>query len=301
MNAPLPQQSRLAPTPSGFLHIGNVANMVLTWLLARSAGGQVLLRIDDLDADRMRPEYLEDIFKTLEWLGLDWDLGPTGIHDFQRNWSQHHRLQLYDELLSTLRQRELLFACSCSRKTLQEFHGLYPDICTYKHLDLDAADMAWRLHVPAETRIQVTDAILGAMEVNLSAISGPFVVRRRDGLPAYQVASLADDLHFGSNLIVRGMDLLPSTAMQLYLASISGNAAFAGVTFQHHQLWLDGQGNKLSKSAGAQARSLRESHTTTEVMEQLAAWLFPGSACKSLAELQHLFQTHPPVWQGLKQ
>ena len=99
-------KTRIAPTPSGLLHEGNGISFLLTYALARAYEGQILLRIDDLDAERMRLAYLDDIFRTLDWLGIEWDEGPSSVADFQQNWSQHHRLDLYQNALDTLKNTE---------------------------------------------------------------------------------------------------------------------------------------------------------------------------------------------------
>ena len=108
-------KTRIAPTPSGLLHEGNGTSFILTYALARAHQGQVVLRIDDLDAERMRLEYLDDIFRTLDWLGIDWDEGPSSVADFQLNWSQHHRLDLYQNILEKLRYTEGAFMLAIVR------------------------------------------------------------------------------------------------------------------------------------------------------------------------------------------
>ena len=121
-------KSRFAPTPSGYLHIGNGFNFVLTWLHARTRGGNILLRIDDLDKGRVRPEYVEDVFRTLDWLGLDWDEGPFGPSDLERKWSQHLRLDRYRSAIDELAFREIAFACALSRVQIIQSGG-YPGVC----------------------------------------------------------------------------------------------------------------------------------------------------------------------------
>ncbi|MCW5922112.1 MAG: hypothetical protein KIS77_07215 [Saprospiraceae bacterium] len=240
---------RLAPTPSGFLHIGNALNFALNWLVARLHGGHILLRIDDLDAERKRPEYVVDVFESLEWLGLDWDEGPGDLRvaiegllqDFEKNWSQHRRLPLYFSLLERLRDTGLLFACRKSRRDLAPFGGDYPPEFREQGLSLDAPDVAWRIKTPPGFPLP------------------DFVVRRRDGLPAYQLASLVDDIHFGITHVIRGADLETSTQAQLFLASCLEETNFLKIEFLHHPLIADDAGEKLSKSAGASAlKSMRE-------------------------------------------
>lgn len=245
--------TRIAPTPSGYLHQGNAFNFLLNWLLARSQGGKVLLRIDDLDAPRIRPEYVQDVFDTLDWLGMDWDMGPTSPNNLQTEWSQNHRLPLYCQLLDVLKEKGYLFACECSRKDLADSGGIYPGTCLHKGIPLDTPDVAWRVKVPNDEHINFTDGWQGRLDYAIGQEMGNFVVRRRDGIPAYQIASLADDMQFGVNAMARGMDLLPSTAAQLYLAKVLGINSFTQTMFYHHPLILDDAGQKLSKSAGSVA------------------------------------------------
>lgn len=259
--------TRIAPTPSGYLHQGNAFNFLLNWLLARAQGGKVLLRIDDLDAPRAKPEYVQDLFETLEWLGLDWDLGPTGPDDLAANWSQTHRLPLYHTMLDSLRKNGHLFACECSRKTLEPLQGPYPDICRHKAIPFDKPDLAWRVYVPPAEVVSFDDGWQGDASVVLGSEVGSFVVRRRDGIPAYQIASLADDVHFGITTIARGIDLLTSTAQQLYLARLLGQQGFSGTQFYHHPLLLDSTGQKLSKSKGGMAlRHWRQDGVSASVL-----------------------------------
>jgi len=272
---------RFAPTPSGFLHIGNALNFTLNWLVARPDGGKILLRIDDLDAERKRPEYVADIFESLEWLGLDWDEGPglieavTSSHrlnisvaDFEKNWSQHRRLPLYFKALEKLRDTGLLFACRKSRRDLAPFGGDYPPEFREQNLRLDDEDVAWRIETPSGFPLP------------------DFVVRRRDGIPAYQLASLVDDLHFGVTHVVRGADLEASTRAQLYLAECLGETNFLKIKFLHHPLITDAQGEKLSKSAGASSlKALREGGAAPEIVFQKVVEMLGFSEANSASEL----------------
>ena len=238
---------RYAPTPSGFLHIGNAVNFVLNYVLARQLGAKLLLRIDDLDADRKRPEYIEDVFRTIDFLGLVYDIGPSGPDDFELHWSQRHRLDLYQETLQQLRETGRLFACKLSRKQLQAHTNRYPPECRLQGLSLDGPAVAWRVMVD-----EVGGETAGITD---------FVVRRRDGVPAYQVASLTDDVHFGVTHLIRGGDLRPSTAMQRYLAQLLDHRYLAFLTLKvwHHPLILDTDGQKLSKSTGSTSlRAMQE-------------------------------------------
>jgi len=124
-------RSRIAPTPSGFLHLGNAVNFVLTWLMVRKAGGTLRLRIDDADCLRAKPEYLEDIFCQLDWLGITWDEGPMGVDDFRGRFSQQLRLERYREFLAGLARAGHLYPCGCSRREMRNLapDGIYPGFC----------------------------------------------------------------------------------------------------------------------------------------------------------------------------
>jgi glutamyl/glutaminyl-tRNA synthetase len=257
---------RIAPTPSGFLHKGNIFNFMLTWLWAKKTGGNILLRIDDLDADRARPEYVDGIFRTLESLGLVWDIGPGSAADFEKNWSQKCRMEHYHKMLQTLRERHKLFACSCSRKELENFQ-IYPGTCVAKNISMDAENVAWRVLVDGS--MSFNDMQKGTVTTNLEKEIGSFVVRRRDGIPAYQIASLADDLFFGVTHIVRGEDLVHSTAMQLFLAKTLGEVSFLETKFWHHGLLLSEAGDKISKSTGNVGDKLP---SNSKIFSEFATW-----------------------------
>ncbi|MBF9237051.1 hypothetical protein I2I05_06545 [Hymenobacter sp. BT683] len=233
--------SRLAPTPSGYLHLGNAVNFVLTWLLTRQAGGVLHLRIDDLDRARLRPAYLDNIFRVIDWLGLDYDQGPTGPDDFLRHHSQLLHLPEYNAVLRRLAQQPGLVHASQRTRT----GGPEAPV------SLETPGAAWRARVPADTIISIADAWQGNANVPLGALMPDFVVRKKDGVAAYQVASVVDDLRLGTSLVVRGLDLQPSTAAQLWLAGqLSETAPFnaARIQFFHHPLMTDAAGQKLSKS-----------------------------------------------------
>lgn len=286
--------TRLAPTPSGFLHLGNAFSFLLTWLHARRQAGHILLRIDDLDAERKRPEFVDDVFTSLHWLGIDWDQGPADATDFEKNWTQQSRLSLYHEALASLRARDLLFACTCSRTQLRQSHGgsRYPGTCAQAQLSFEG-ECAWRLRVPDEAEPGFEEWNAGQRTFALGRETGSFIVRRRDGIPAYHLSSLVDDLHFGVNFIVRGLDLLPATAAQVQLALALHEPAFAQSTFLHHPLLTDGGGMKLSKSAGALAlKSMRESGiTAAEVIARFSKMTgLPEPLPRKLSELLDAFE-----------
>lgn len=246
--------SRIAPTPSGFLHLGNAASFLLTAAMVKAQAGQLLLRIDDIDSQRLRPDYVENILATLDYLGIQPDLGPRSLTDLQRVWSQHHRLPLYQAALSQLKKTGLVYACDCSRKRLKSLpSAAYDGYCQHRKLSLSQAGLAWRIRLPAEADMRLPEYFMpSAAAVDLQAEMGDFVIRKKDGLPAYQLSSVVDDLHFGVTHIVRGADLLHSSVAQCYLLQLLG-ASPDSWRFYHHPLLLDTSGEKLSKSAGAQA------------------------------------------------
>ena len=277
-----PVVSRFAPTPSGFLHLGNAVNFVLTWLLTRRVGGTLHLRIDDLDRARLRPAYLDNIFRVIDWLGLDYDHGPGGPDDFLRHHSQLLHLPEYNAVLRRLAQQPGLVQASTRSRT----NGMEAAV------PLETPGAAWRAHVPAGTAVEFSDAWQGKTSIPLAALMPDFVIRKKDGVAAYQVASVVDDLRLGTNLIVRGLDLQPSTAAQLWLAGqLSETAAFntARVQFFHHPLLTDAAGQKLSKSqqqlldTGIMARAQGQQAVFRAVAASLK---LPAAAAETLKTLQ---------------
>jgi len=273
---------RLAPTPSGYLHLGNAVNFVLTWLLVRRAGGTLHLRIDDLDRARLRRPYLENIFRVIDWLGLDYDYGPSGPDNFLRHHSQLLHLPDYNYLLRRLAQRPgLVYGSPRSRTALAEAPVV----------PLATPGAAWRARVPASTAVAFADGWQGTVRVPLADEMPDFIVRKKDGVAAYQLASVADDLRLGTTLIVRGLDLLPSTAAQLWLAAqLPETSSFnpARAQFYHHGLLTDAVGTKLSKSTQATGDQGVLGLAGPAVVYAAAARLLglPAAAGQSLAALQ---------------
>jgi glutamyl/glutaminyl-tRNA synthetase len=291
-------RTRIAPTPSGYLHLGNAFSFLLTALIARKASGSILLRIDDIDSERTKPEYVSDIFESLEWLGIEWQEGPTGPDDFEQNWSQHKRLDIYAALLAQLREQHQLFACECSRKKMESISGnAYPGFCETAGIPLDSLDTSWRIKVPNDRVVSFHDERIGQVHFPLGSETGSFIVRKKDKLPSYQLVSLADDTHFRVNFIVRGEDLLPSTAMQLFLAEQLKLEGFTNSQFLHHQLQRDESGQKLSKSAGSvslqymRKRGIDVSEIYTLFAEQFLS--ISSDRITTFHQLEKIFQS---VW-----
>ncbi|MDQ2772092.1 MAG: glutamate--tRNA ligase family protein [Bacteroidota bacterium] len=292
-----PVVARLAPTPSGYLHLGNAVNFVLTWLLTRRAGGTLHLRIDDLDRARLRPAYLANIFRVIDWLGIDYDHGPSGPDDFLRHYSQLLHLPAYNAVLRRLARVPGLVQASTRSRT----NG------TETAVALDTPGAAWRAHVPAGTEICFPDAWQGETAVPLGALMPDFVIRKKDAVAAYQVASVVDDLRLGTNLIVRGLDLQPSTAAQLWLAGqLSETRAFnvRQVQFMHHPLLTDAAGQKLSKSqqlpldAGILAQQDGRRTVFEAVAGLLGEPLAAGTSLVGLADYLRSCHVMSTIWLG---
>jgi glutamyl-tRNA synthetase len=237
--------TRIAPTPSGFLHAGNRRNFALTVEQARRWGADIALRIDDADADRYRREYVEDIFRTLHDMGILWQVGPANIADFEARWSQRTRIDYYRAELDQARERGLTaYACTCARAVQQgPASGGCAGGCRSRSLELVPGETALRVIVPEGTIVTV-----GGAGIDIAAEMGDFIVWRRDDVPAYQLVSVIEDRDLGTTHIVRGEDLLASSAAQVFLASSLGAPNVANATYVHHALITDEAGLKLSKS-----------------------------------------------------
>ncbi|MBL7951850.1 MAG: hypothetical protein JNM62_09030 [Flavobacteriales bacterium] len=257
------KKTRIAPTPSGYLHAGNAFNFLVTAALAKVVGAKVVLRIDDLDAERSRLEYVEDIFQSLEWLGIRVDEGPSGPTDFRTNWSQQLRLERYTALAEELRAAGVLYPCTCARPRFEQMdRNEHP--CRTSKEEAVAHGTPWRLRIPVPCTVGVKqfDGTTSALDLP-ALLPDPIILQRDNARPAYQIASLCDDLEMGITFIVRGADLLPSTACQAHLAQLLKRDTFAEVRFHHHALAVDADGSKLSKSAGsASLKAMREAGTS---------------------------------------
>ena len=291
-------KTRIAPTPSGFLHVGNAVSFLITYCLAKSENGKLLLRIDDLDRERYRKEYVEDIFYALDWLGIQYDEGPSSVADFDKYWSQHQRLSLYDDVLKSSLEREWVYACDCTRKDLVA-SGTYP-VYDGKCRDLRKSflkNMAWRWRIKEDTSIHWVDLFKTDTTVNLSEQMGDFVVKQKNGLPSYQLGSYVDDLHFNITHIIRGADLITSTAAQLCMATHWKSTDFKNIQFGHHPLITDKNGNKLSKSAGSESlKSLRETGKTPLTIIEIArkSLGLPDEKIETTPELVQLCLAYKP-------
>ena len=264
--------TRIAPTPSGYLHPGNAVNFLLTAWLAQQHRGRLLLRIDDMDAPRVRLPYLEDVFRVVQWLDLPIDGGPSDVADFSRNSSMGLRMPEFRRAIESVRRAGArLYACRCSRRDLAGLAtGGCPGGCRTAELPWLPGTTALRIAVEPPCTFDI-----GGRVVDLSLAMGDFVLWRRDDLPAYQLASVVADRDLGVNAVVRGVDLLASTAAQLYLAPLLGARAFAAADLRHHELVVGSDGSKLSKSAGRQGHSIAGDAALRERIRRMAAAMAP--------------------------
>ena len=264
---------RYAPSPSGRMHLGNLMCCLLAWLSAKSKGGQVLLRIEDLDAARCPRVYADAIMDDLAWLGLAAD-GPTPTV------YQSERSEIYQQYYDILLKKGLIYPCFCSRSQLHAASAphrsdgqvVYAGTCR----GLSAEEVArrslmrapaFRVRVPDE-EIAFTDGHLGRYAENLARDCGDFYLRRADGVFAYQLAVVVDDALMGVTEVVRGSDLLSSTPRQLWLYRELGLTA---PQFYHLPLLLAPDGRRLSKRDGDQSlENLRARYTPQEIIGKLA-------------------------------
>jgi glutamyl-tRNA synthetase len=254
-------RGRFAPSPTGPLHLGNARTALLSWLAARAARGAYAMRVEDLDGPRVRPGLEARILVELRWLGLDWDDGPD-VGGPLGPYRQSERLPRYAEALERLRAEGLVYPCFCSRAEIaaasQAPHGpsddgpRYPGTCaalTAGEIARRAATRrpAWRLRVdPGEVSFE--DGVHGSVAFDVSRDVGDFVVARADGIPAYQLAVVVDDGAMAVTDVVRGDDLLSSTARQLLVYRA---LALPAPRFAHVPLVVGEDGARLAKRHGA--------------------------------------------------
>ena len=247
---------RFAPSPSGRMHLGNAFSCLLAWLSARSAGGRIILRHEDLDSARCRREYADKIEKDLRWLGLDWDEGGSRGGE---NYYQSNRRELYRQVLDALDEKGLIYPCFCTRADLHAASAphasdgtpVYSGACRglspeQQRERAKTRTPALRARVP-DRALSFTDGLQGPYTVDLARDCGDPILRRSDGVHAYQLAVVVDDALMGVNQVVRGRDLLSSTPWQLWLQEELG---YSHPAYYHVPLLLSGDGKRLSKRDG---------------------------------------------------
>ena len=283
---------RFAPSPSGRMHLGNLWSCLLAWLSARSAGGRMVLRLEDLDPDRCRREYCDQVMRDLEWLGLDWDGQPV---------YQSRRSHLYTQAFRALEEQGLLYPCYCTRAQrlaasaphrsdgVQVYDGRCRALTAEQRAELDRLRApAWRVMVPEE-EISFTDRVQGPYGENLARDCGDFILRRSDGVYAYQLAVVVDDGEMGVTQVVRGSDLLSSTPRQLWLQSRLG---LPHPEYGHVPLLLSPDGRRLAKrDRDLELGQLQARFSAPELVGLLAhaAGLIPEAAPVTPQQLLPLF------------
>jgi glutamyl-tRNA synthetase len=299
-------RGRYAPSPTGDLHLGNLRTALLAWLFARVAGGQFVLRIEDLDRPRVRPHATERMLADLRWLGLDWDEGPD-VGGPCSPYTQSERLDIYRSLLQRLHEAGLVYPCYCTRAEIARVasapHGnegpRYPGTCRQlteaqrRQQEASGRRPSLRFRVDDERIVSFTDLLAGPVRQHVQQEVGDFILCRSDGIFAYQFAVVVDDALMHLNQIVRGADLLASTPRQILLYEALG---FPIPTFAHVPLVLDEQGHRLSKRAeSAGLAPLRAAGLTpAQVTGQLAATCGLVEPGKSITPPELAQQFTPP-------
>ncbi|WP_435006766.1 tRNA glutamyl-Q(34) synthetase GluQRS [Tundrisphaera lichenicola] len=270
---------RLAPSPTGGLHLGHARTFLIAWLSARSRGGRVILRQEDLDATRARSEAASSAIEDLRWLGIDWDEGPDvgGRHE---PYVQSERKGAYAAEIRRMAAKDLIYPCTCTRADIDRASSAphasdegptYPGTCSTRSFSdvgaLENRPFAWRFRVPPGP-VSWIDRFLGPVRIDPSTTGGDFVVGR-DGIgPSYQLAVVHDDATMGVTEVIRGDDLVSSTPRQILLYRALG---FEPPNFGHIPLAVDSNGRRLAKREGSlKITRLRESGVPAD---RLIGWL----------------------------
>ena len=280
-------RGRFAPSPTGALHVGNARTALIAWLHARATGGAFVMRVEDLDFGRVRPGFMERQLDELRWLGLDWDEGPDDVGGPHAPYIQSQRQERYEAALRRLAELGLLFECSCSRRDIAaaasaphvgEEGPRYSGACRPRLVDPSVPSLTthgrslFALRMRADPGVvEFHDLLMGRCAFNPAA-EGDFVVRRKDGVAGYQVAVVVDDGAMGITHVVRGADLLSSTARQILLY----RALDLHIPeFLHVPLMLGEDGERLAKRHGAV--SLGELRDAGVPPDAVVGWL--ASTC----------------------
>lgn len=310
-------KGRLAPSSTGALHIGNIRTFMVTWLLARSRGGELVMRIEDLDHPKNKPGAVEGMIDDLRWLGFDWDEG-YGCGDDNGLYVQSQRIERYAEALQKLREQNLVYPCICSRKDVEEgLSAPHSDECLYycgtcrdRFSSFESAQAAlpdgripaWRFKVPEGEKVSFVDGFCDNYSQVPSELSGDFVLARHALGAGYMLAVVVDDVAMGINQIVRGDDLLSATPRQILIYRALG---FELPEYMHLPLVVGPDGRRLAKRHGdTRVSSFREKGVSAEkIIGTLAAscgWADVGEEI-SLPDLLlrfdiNLLSHEPLVW-----
>lgn len=296
-------RGRFAPSPSGRMHLGNLWSALLAWLSARSQGGEMVLRLEDLDPDRCTRTWCDQVMRDLEWLGLTWDNEPV---------YQSERTQVYAEAFHALEERGLIYPCYCTRAERlaasaphrSDGQTIYDGRCSrLTQAEREALSQtrrpAWRVKVGQEP-ITFCDFLYGEYKEDLKTDCGDFILRRSDGVYAYQLAVVVDDAAMGVTQVVRGSDLLSSTPRQIYLQRLLG---LSEPEYGHVPLLLAADGRRLAKrDRDQELGELQSRYTAPELLGRLAhlAGLIPEPAPITAQQLVPLFSWEKLPREDLK-
>lgn len=299
MNINATKIGRFAPSPSGVMHLGNIMSSLLAWLDVRSESGKLIFRMEDLDPDRSNAEYAVQIASDLKFLGLDWEIGWENRPG--DSFAQSSRTALYEDVFGLLMNKDLLYPCYCTRSERLAASAPHPGNnctdrgckCRYlsaserRLLEAEGRKPAWKVKVP-DREISFTDGHYGKQLQNL-ADSGDFIIKRSDGVFAYQLAVSFDDMDMGVNRVVRGRDLLSSTAKQIWLIGELGGTV---PEYCHAPLLVTEDKRKMSKRNGDLSMEiLTEKYTAEEIIGHLAYLLKLTDSDRPVSanELVHTF------------
>jgi glutamyl/glutaminyl-tRNA synthetase len=271
-------RGRLAPSPTGHLHLGHARTFWIAQRRAKEKGGELILRNEDLDSTRFKMEFVKEMIADLHWFGFEWSEGPNVGGKFAP-YNQSERMDFYRAALEKLRAGNFIYPCTCSRKDIQQAvtaphvegdEPIYPGTCRTKfpsaNSNLPSAKFNWRFRVRDGETISFTDGNFGEQKFVAGKDFGDFVVWRQDDVPAYQLACVADDAAMQITEVVRGADLLVSTARQILLYRALG---LTPPKFFHCALMMDDKGERLAKRHDALSlRKLRELGETPESLRQ---------------------------------
>lgn len=296
-------RGRFAPSPSGRMHLGNLWSALLAWLSARSQGGEMVLRLEDLDPDRCTRAWCDQVMRDLEWLGLTWDNEPV---------YQSERTAVYAEAFHALEERGLIYPCYCTRAERlaasaphrSDGQTIYDGRCSrLTEAEREALSQtrrpAWRVKVGQEP-ITFCDFLYGEYKEDLKTDCGDFILRRSDGVYAYQLAVVVDDAAMGVTQVVRGSDLLSSTPRQIYLQRLLG---LSEPEYGHVPLLLAADGRRLAKrDRDQELGELQSRYTAPELLGRLAhlAGLIPEPAPITAQQLVPLFSWEKLPREDLK-
>jgi glutamyl-tRNA synthetase len=282
--------TRLAPSPTGALHLGNARTFLLTWLIARQQHWRICLRIEDLDGPRVKAGADLQAIDDLLWLGIDWDAGPT---------DQRSRADVYAEAIQTIQRRDLIYPCVCTRKEIDsaasaphadDGAAVYPGTCAGRFASIADArqktgrDPALRFRMPAPP-YRFVDGVAGPISIDTPL--GDFVIAKADGTASYQLAVVVDDLAAGVTDVIRGDDLIDSTPRQIAVYHALGQAEHVPA-YSHLPLLVGSDGRRLAKRHGDTRVSMFRDRGTDP--RRLVAWLarISGIACEEAVTPQQL-------------